>query len=99
MRGNADADSQINGCFASADREGSNGPPHALCEHCRLIRPVARQCDHELLATEPAQNIAASKFLRHGFGNGPERQIADRVSPTVVDGLEVIEVEDKERGR
>ena len=55
--------------------------------------------NHEFFAAEPADDVAASQLLRHGLGDGPKRKIADRMAPSVVDGLEVIEVEHEQRRR
>ena len=58
----------------------------------RPIQIDAAQDDHELLAADPKQRIAASKCIDHGPGEQQQHFVAVQVAEFIVNSLEVIDV-------
>jgi len=55
--------------------------------------------DTELLAADATEQVSRPQRRADGSGDDPECRIALVVAETVVDGLEVVDIEDKERSR
>ena len=55
--------------------------------------------DHELVAAEPAQQVLAPDGVGHTAGDGDEQLVAGRVPHAVVEGLEVVEVDEQHAHR
>jgi hypothetical protein len=79
--------------------ERGDHAPDTLGQHRRLIGPIAGERDGEFFTADPTDNVAATQFIRDGFGDRLQSEITDRMSPAVVDGLEMIEIEQEQRGR
>ena len=62
-----------------------------------LFQLSSRKCslheDHELVPTEPCHRVRGPDHARHSPGEFPQHSVAGRVTVTIVDGLEVVEIE------
>jgi hypothetical protein len=68
----------------------------AAGEGARFIRAVdARLQNHELVAADPCHGIEITRAVGEPFGNLAQQLVADRMTESVVDGLEAIEVDAK----
>ena len=63
----------------------------------RLEVPHAEQHHGKLLAADPGERVAAAPLARRAAGEVAQGSISDRVPETVIDLLEVVEVEQHER--
>src|SRR4029078_8358298 len=63
------------------------------------MRPLIAGRNKKFFAAEAADDIPATQFPGYDFGGRPQSKIADQMAKIVVDGLEVIEVQDEERDR
>ena len=55
--------------------------------------------DRELVAAEPGDGVAGAGHDLEPLGDGHEQLVALGVAEPVVDGLEVVEVQEQDRGR
>jgi hypothetical protein len=78
-----------------ADRDGQRGDDGAepLGDGQGLVLSRLRQQDREFLPAEPARQVVAAHLLAQDGGDRPQRLVADQVAVSVVDPLEVIEVQ------
>ena len=59
----------------------------------RVVAGNMREHDRKFLAADAADQIASAQFLMADFDAGFQHQIADGMTVFVVDGLEVVEIE------
>lgn len=71
----------------------SDGRAQGFGQHDGCFRSVAGTGDHEFVAAEAAEQVVADQVLAHHADDPLERRVAQQVAVTVVDRLEVIEVE------
>ena len=53
--------------------------------------------DHELVTAETRDGVAVAHQLGEALGDGQQQAVADVVSEVVVDGLELVEVDEQHR--
>ena len=81
-----------------------NGPaqvveqPQGEADRADLVAAVVDQ-HRELVAAEPGRHRVGREDLAEPLGHADEQLVADRVAEAVVDGLEVVEVDEQHAGR
>ena len=84
---------------AVGERPRGHRRAHALGGGERLGRGGVGQQPGELLAADPADGVDRARLARDPRGGLGEHAVADRMAVLVVDGLEVVEVDDDEAER
>ena len=109
-RRNSSAGSAVScGATAHANVARTEGMPSGLgasamaASRASTIRctaaPAAPGDDRELVAADARQAVAVADDLHAGVGHGAQDGVAGRMAELVVDRLEVVEVEEHQRGR
>ena len=75
------------------------GRQQAPDRQLRAVGVGAGHDDGELVATDAERPVGSAQVGRDGRGGLAQEPVADRVTARVVDPLEVVEVEDRERQR
>ena len=97
IHGDAEARREPQVLALESETDGSDGARNALGEHAQhLVRNIRNQ-DAELIAPETAEKLVATHLSRHFAGDADEHRIACAVPEGVVDVLEVVEIEEKQR--
>ena len=97
--GDRDADACEHRDFGGAERERLlERVEHAPGERHRLALALEFLGeDHELVAAEPRDRVAVAHQLREPLGDRHQQAVADVVTEVVVDGLELVEVDEQHR--
>ena len=72
---------------------------HASDRELAGVRIGARHDDRELVAADPEGPVRATQVAGHGRRGVAQQDVADRVAASVVDPLEVVEIDDGQRQR
>ena len=90
-----DAEARGDGKLVARDAEGPRERAQQPCAGRLPLRAVQER--HELVAAEARQRRRRASLGAQPLGHRDQQRIADRVPETVVDGLEVIEIDERDR--
>ena len=91
--GDADAHRHPEFGFGQGDPPLADMGEHPLGNDPALFRPSVGQCDDELLAAEAADDVSGASAVLQSVRQDAKRGIADIVTETIVDILEMIDVD------
>jgi hypothetical protein len=94
--GDAGADRDAGGADAAGDGDGGDGVAEPVGDAHRGGL-VGVEDDRELVAAEPAQDVALAEAVAQDVGERAHDPVARRVAAEVVDVLEVVEIEQQQR--
>ncbi len=95
----ADADGRPDRIAVDIGRRLDEVPVDALCKRNRVLAPDIAEHGREFLAAQPPEQIGGADRLPRAFGEDLQHAIADGMTETVVDRLEMIEVHQQHRRR
>src|SRR5690606_6164840 len=93
------ADAHISRRYALAGIDRLEADPDPFGCRYRTRRLRSEQHGPEFLATDPADQIGGTQFGHGNVREGAQHPVADGVSETVIDRLELIEIEQQRRYR
>src|SRR5207249_11243524 len=85
--------------IAGRARDVADLPPQRLCDHLGAGERRIGKNDEELVSAVPAPDVAASQDSREQRADGLQHFVPADVAKSIVDALEMIDVEHDERER
>ena len=92
----ADRDQSLD---AGEDKRGRYRPAETRCGLTHSFSGGVRETQHELIATEPSEEVTVADHRRQALRDRGQQLVAGVVTQRVVDNLEIVDVDEQRRDR